>query len=341
MSSRMPPELIDQVIDFLWESQSDLRACSMVCSQWLPSSRHHLFESITVRPDGRLLTLLQSPSNVVQIHTRTLDLRLWPLAATVITSQILPHFSDISRMRTLVIGSFSPPHQNFPLLCQVTKLSLQHTKFASCSDFACFLSKFAALRELELQWVTWADAGDGVRPCLALELESLSIQGFQQNPDILSWFSCPDHAPRTRGLSLYLPNNADLTTLGVLSRFIHQLDGDLRNLHLDVYPSPYLQRKLVCHIRSLSAFDSSQSRDLLAPRARRPHKSATTTDRPRRVLLPARRYMQGLPASPRTFLSLRAEKSTGRANFRRRHYLGCTGAYLRFVLRTISSPFRF
>ncbi|KAJ6585693.1 hypothetical protein B0H19DRAFT_854687, partial [Mycena capillaripes] len=68
----MPPELTDRIIDFLWDSQLDLRACSMVCRQWLPSSRHHLFESITVRPDIGFFTLLQSPSNVVPNHARTL-----------------------------------------------------------------------------------------------------------------------------------------------------------------------------------------------------------------------------------------------------------------------------
>ncbi|KAJ6585692.1 hypothetical protein B0H19DRAFT_1228018 [Mycena capillaripes] len=172
MSSRIPPELTDRIIDFLWESQADLRACSLVCR------------------------------------------------------------------------SFPPSLRNFPVLPQVTELSFQHTKFPSCSNFAWFLSTFPALRELELKWITWADAGDDVWPHLALELESLSVQGFQQNPDILPWLSCCNHAPRTRALCLYLPNNADSIALGALAKFIHHLDGHLQDLQLDVYPSPYLQRIL-------------------------------------------------------------------------------------------------
>ncbi|KAJ7343721.1 hypothetical protein DFH08DRAFT_701948, partial [Mycena albidolilacea] len=51
MSSTLPPELTDRIIDFLWDHQLDLRACSLVCSQWLPASRFHIFESITIPSD--------------------------------------------------------------------------------------------------------------------------------------------------------------------------------------------------------------------------------------------------------------------------------------------------
>ncbi|KAJ7115411.1 hypothetical protein C8R44DRAFT_709797, partial [Mycena epipterygia] len=46
-AQRLPPELTDYIIDFLWESQPDLRACCLVCREWLPSSRRHLFASIS------------------------------------------------------------------------------------------------------------------------------------------------------------------------------------------------------------------------------------------------------------------------------------------------------
>jgi hypothetical protein len=40
---RLPPELIDQIIDYLYWRPEDLRACALVCKAWLPSSRFHLF----------------------------------------------------------------------------------------------------------------------------------------------------------------------------------------------------------------------------------------------------------------------------------------------------------
>ncbi|KAJ6487075.1 hypothetical protein C8R47DRAFT_1320707 [Mycena vitilis] len=241
MPSSVPPELTDRIIDFLWESQPDLRTCSTVCWRWLPSTRYHLFRIITVRADSRFLTLLQSPSKVVQNHAQALDLRLWPLEVDMLASHIPSHLPALSVLRTMIIGSFSPCPGSFPLLCGVTKLSFHHTKFAACADFTCFLSKFPGLRELELKWVTWADARDDVSPRIFLDLEMFSIQGFKENPDILRWLSSPHFAPCTRGLSLYLPTNIDSTALHILSKFLRNNNCHLEYLQLDAYPSPDLQ----------------------------------------------------------------------------------------------------
>ncbi|KAJ7923809.1 hypothetical protein B0H13DRAFT_1864606 [Mycena leptocephala] len=75
-------------------------------------------------------------------------------------------------------------------------------------------------------------------PC---NLECFSVKGFEQNSDVLAWLSNPEYAPRPRALSLYLPNNADPPALSVISKFLCRLNGHLRSLRLDVYPSPYLQ----------------------------------------------------------------------------------------------------
>ncbi|KAJ7923791.1 hypothetical protein B0H13DRAFT_1864589 [Mycena leptocephala] len=108
------------------------------------------------------------------------------------------------------------------------------------SPLARFVSKFIGLRELELGSVTWADAGGDVWPSLSLELEHLSILGFHQALDVLPWLSCAEYGPRTRGLALDIPNNADPASLRLVSIFLHRLDGHLHYLRLDVHPS-YLQ----------------------------------------------------------------------------------------------------
>ncbi|KAF7335529.1 hypothetical protein MVEN_02206700 [Mycena venus] len=242
MSSRMPPELTDRIIDFLWDSQTDLQACSLVCSQWLPSSRHHIFDTIAVRLDARFLTLLKSPSNVVTNHTRNLNFRLWPSEIDDTASQILRHLPSAQQLRAVTVGSLPASLEDFPVLFQVAKLSLQHTKFTTCTDFVGFLSKFPNLRELGLGWVTWADYHYDVWPRFTLELESLSIQGFEQAPDVLQWLSSAHYAPRAREIVLYMPNSApDPTSLSVISKFLHGLEGHLESLRLDVHPSTHLK----------------------------------------------------------------------------------------------------
>ncbi|KAJ6585701.1 hypothetical protein B0H19DRAFT_1368919 [Mycena capillaripes] len=241
MYSRVPPELADRIIDFLWDSHCDLRICSLVCSQWLPSSRRHLFEFVVLQSDAQFVALFQTLPNFVSIHARTLDFRRWSGIDDTRIPIMLQALPTVRHLRTIIIGSFLPSPEAFPLLPHVPELSLQHTKFASCADFTLLISKFAGLRELKLGSVSWEDAGHKVCPRLKLELEHLSIEGFQQSPDILQWLLCAEYAPRTRGLALYIPNNPNPASLRIISKYLYRLDGTVRYLRLDLFPSLSLQ----------------------------------------------------------------------------------------------------
>src|ERR1700722_5972684 len=48
--SHLPLELVDRIIDHLHDSPSDLRNCALVAKAFLPSSRLHLFYSISIDP---------------------------------------------------------------------------------------------------------------------------------------------------------------------------------------------------------------------------------------------------------------------------------------------------
>ncbi|KAJ6462329.1 hypothetical protein C8R47DRAFT_97745 [Mycena vitilis] len=237
MSSWMPPELADRIIDFLWDNQSDLHACSLVCRQWLPSSRHHLFGWVKVRPTLEFLTLLQSPSNLVPNNARKLDFQLWPREMDAVTSQILHHLAKAWLVKTIIIGAFPPSVPDCPVLSHVTKLRFHRTNFPSSADFARYLGQFPGLRDLDLDSPTWPDARDGNCPEISLELQSLALQSVQQNSALLPWLVSPDFAPRTRGLSLTFPPQFDGYTHSVLSQFLKHVNGFLQYLRLDVYPS--------------------------------------------------------------------------------------------------------
>jgi hypothetical protein len=78
----IPPEITDHIIDHLHDSPDDLRACARVCRAWLPSSRVHLFYSISIDLWDRFSqccrlyeTIQQSPD--IAFHTRELRCRLW------------------------------------------------------------------------------------------------------------------------------------------------------------------------------------------------------------------------------------------------------------------------
>ncbi|GBE78845.1 hypothetical protein BKA93DRAFT_367289 [Sparassis latifolia] len=44
-----PPEMQDHILDHLWSDRSALKACSLTCRAWVPTVRHHLFHSISLR----------------------------------------------------------------------------------------------------------------------------------------------------------------------------------------------------------------------------------------------------------------------------------------------------
>jgi hypothetical protein len=53
VNTQLPLELIDNIVDYLSDSPSDLRTCALVCRAWVASSRLHLFHSISIYPGRR------------------------------------------------------------------------------------------------------------------------------------------------------------------------------------------------------------------------------------------------------------------------------------------------
>ena len=49
MAVEIPSELVDAVLDHLFDDKPSLSAASVVSSAWLPASRYHLIRSIVFR----------------------------------------------------------------------------------------------------------------------------------------------------------------------------------------------------------------------------------------------------------------------------------------------------
>jgi hypothetical protein len=72
-----PQELVDYIIDFLHDSLSSLRACSLTCRAWAESSQHHLLKSIRLRSPVRCKELISMIDDHPGLghHIRRLSLR--------------------------------------------------------------------------------------------------------------------------------------------------------------------------------------------------------------------------------------------------------------------------
>lgn len=49
MHPRMPSEIRDYIIDYLWDDDYSLAACALTARSWLPASRCHLFRAISLK----------------------------------------------------------------------------------------------------------------------------------------------------------------------------------------------------------------------------------------------------------------------------------------------------
>jgi hypothetical protein len=124
VSPRVPPELIEHIIDYLHDSPEDLRSCALVCKAWLAPSRFHLFYKISLRqtnilPSCRRLQRAIQRSSHIALCVRELSIDDTPFFSpgtsfiglpedSVELNTILPQvFRSFTRLCKLQLGPLS------------------------------------------------------------------------------------------------------------------------------------------------------------------------------------------------------------------------------------------
>ncbi|KAJ3476648.1 hypothetical protein NLI96_g11016 [Meripilus lineatus] len=130
----LPQELIDQILDYLFDDVDTLRSCSSVSPGWLDSARHHLFKKFTfvakAGPNGasfaQFAVFLKDSSSVCK-HVRTLHLHGGSLSTTPVgaaDSLAIPDFAGIvsllPSLREVKLSRMSI----IPEVCQTPSLPL-------------------------------------------------------------------------------------------------------------------------------------------------------------------------------------------------------------------------
>jgi hypothetical protein len=118
---RLPPELIDRIIDHLHDSPADLRTCARVCKAWLESSRLHLFYSISIHSAGNVQTLLsrcqklysvirRSPRVALRVRELDIDLEEYDFGGSTwlkIEKLLPPLLQSFTKLHRLEISQFA------------------------------------------------------------------------------------------------------------------------------------------------------------------------------------------------------------------------------------------
>ncbi|CDO70005.1 hypothetical protein BN946_scf184354.g7 [Trametes cinnabarina] len=169
----LPPELCDYTIDYLWDDIESLRACSLACRAWLPSSRFHLFRNVRLRHADdveRFRALLSSAPGIVHC-VRKLSFSADYNGATPEGSpreddawvngvaELLPMLSHVTALGIARVRWHALSDETRAafagLFKGVRQLFLFEVSFDASRDVIAFLSGFPALEELYFQAVSW------------------------------------------------------------------------------------------------------------------------------------------------------------------------------------------
>lgn len=193
----IPPEITDQIIDYLHHDVKDLASCSTVAKTWLPVSRYHLFRQVHLHGANvaQLISLLDSPHSTIGPHIHVVK---------VAWNRKVLEYSRFQRIVTLPAVSMlhfynvawvdiSEETRPFPLdgLPGITVLRMTDTRVTP-SEFIYLLRAFPSLQAVQMEDFRWVNDGHIFPSENTVNLRKLHIGGLYK-VDMLDWLmSSPD-----------------------------------------------------------------------------------------------------------------------------------------------------
>lgn len=98
----LPAEIIDHIIDFLWDDYPALSKCGQVAKSWLPAARLHLLHTIIIRPSrsrGFASPLTRKSAPYFTPYVRNFEINCSPLT----TDEILPFIPKFFGLQKLTL----------------------------------------------------------------------------------------------------------------------------------------------------------------------------------------------------------------------------------------------
>ncbi|KAJ6560114.1 hypothetical protein B0H19DRAFT_1260761 [Mycena capillaripes] len=253
----IPPELVHKILDSHAADSRSLKACSLVCREWVFRSRSHLFEICSLWPSKILgfCDLLQSPNCTLIHHVRSIrDLKHYGPEDYDSFSKIAADLGRLPYVRELEMTSTAiyRPEEMHPFLRtafpKVTRIVFTFT--FQRLPLVSIICLFPDLQEAHIR-----DAGtpkgapaDVVPP---QDLRSLSLSD-QSVASILAWLNAVDHLPKVHSLKLPHLHRSGLPAIHAA---LQRLAGSLHHLELDLDALTVLDLSVHPNIRTLHISD--------------------------------------------------------------------------------------
>jgi len=205
MVTRLPLELTDHMIGFL--DRKTLKACSLVCKNWLPSSRYHLFGHLCLKHSTlrSFLELLDSPLSTIANYIHTFEIND-PLL------DVIAPYLDRFNIRSLMLrgcgSDISWEHEENVLKWFSGIKTLQPVLMFSHPDhYFGLISSFHSLETLTIYLEGFNFGSDDLRHIRSFafppHLRELKIHFSYWNRPILSWLVSIAHFPAIHTVRLY------------------------------------------------------------------------------------------------------------------------------------------
>lgn len=242
-SMKIPPELADNIMDYLYDDKHALAHCSLVCRAWLPPTRYHLFRKISLRPwdaDG-FLELLDSPHCTILNFVRDLHIaegggrfghsdRQWVHEAMPILVRLFAveslHIRDWS-LEGLGVKEKAMLPSGFK---QVKTLDLTSVHLDTFERAVELLSAFPALERICFDFVRWAEfhVPEPTHPTVAFPLRTLDLGSCHKAP-VLSWLLSQQCASHVESLKLH---DIQLEDVPYVVNFLRATNSSLHQIDL-------------------------------------------------------------------------------------------------------------
>jgi hypothetical protein len=153
----LPPEILDLIVDHLYDEQSTLKECGAVSKSWVPRARRHLFFHVEFGSMSLIelwMKAFPDPSNSPAHYARVLSLHGSPVVVSTGTHARtwVQTFRHIVELRTISVlwdygpTSLVPLHGSFPTL---KSLSISRSNIPP-QELLGLICSFPLLRDLRL-----------------------------------------------------------------------------------------------------------------------------------------------------------------------------------------------
>ncbi|KAJ6585998.1 hypothetical protein B0H19DRAFT_1250741 [Mycena capillaripes] len=245
MQPRFPSETRDMIIDHLHDDVPTLRQCSLVCKEWLPAVRFHIFSVVhlSLYSIDQMLEFNFYPGSPIPQYIRDLyiidgqgrkfdpkwvnpKLSLVPLSSMTCISSLSLEGVEFSELSGATMAALCG------IVARVTRLELAYVCFKDLDGCLAFLGAAVSLKSLTSCVTRFEDETWSPEPVIATnlpELVELELEsGGDPLLDLVCFMSSP---PRIRAVSLYLGTD----NISAVASFLRRLGSSLTHLHIQSY----------------------------------------------------------------------------------------------------------